>query len=92
MEINVFRVKELREQAEMAERAAELREAEQRARADSLQAKMQEQVLSLTHESPLRTRLRTLSGCIQMSFVDVNKYLNHVLIAAKEIQVYTLLK
>lgn len=68
MEINVFRVKELREQAEMAERAAELREAEQRARADSLQAKMQEQVLSLTHESP-HLRLRTLSGCIQMSFV-----------------------
>ncbi|XP_028177277.1 myosin-7B-like isoform X3 [Ostrinia furnacalis] len=34
-----LRVKELREQAEMAERAAEFREAEQRARADSLQAK-----------------------------------------------------
>ncbi|KAL0883795.1 hypothetical protein ABMA27_015887 [Loxostege sticticalis] len=38
-----LRVKELREQAEMAEQAAELREAEQRARADSLQAKVAEQ-------------------------------------------------
>lgn len=37
-------MKELREQAEMAEQAAELREAEQRARADSLQAKVAEQV------------------------------------------------
>lgn len=40
----IYRVKELREQAEMAEQAAELREAEQRARADSLQAKVAEQV------------------------------------------------
>ncbi|XP_052751538.1 rho-associated protein kinase 2-like [Galleria mellonella] len=38
-----LRVKELREQAEMAERAAEIREAEQRARGDSLQAKVAEQ-------------------------------------------------
>ncbi|XP_059060257.1 uncharacterized protein LOC131853396 isoform X2 [Achroia grisella] len=38
-----LRVKELREQAEMAERAAEVREAEQRARGDSLQAKVAEQ-------------------------------------------------
>ncbi|KAM3968303.1 uncharacterized protein ACR2FA_007653 [Aphomia sociella] len=38
-----LRVKELREQAEIAEHTAEVRDAEQRARADSLQAKVAEQ-------------------------------------------------
>ncbi|CAH2091846.1 unnamed protein product [Euphydryas editha] len=38
-----LRVKELREQAETAERAAEMREAEERARAEMLQAKVAEQ-------------------------------------------------
>ncbi|CAH0628984.1 unnamed protein product [Chrysodeixis includens] len=39
-----LRVKELREQAEQAERAAVAKEAEQRARAESLQAKVAEQI------------------------------------------------
>lgn len=37
-------MKELREQAESAEREAEMREAEERARAEMLQAKVAEQV------------------------------------------------
>lgn len=40
----VSRVKELRDQAETAQREAEAREAEQRARFESLQAKVAEQV------------------------------------------------
>lgn len=40
-------MKELREQAELAEKSAAAKEAEQRARAESLQAKVAEQVLSL---------------------------------------------
>lgn len=45
--VMVLRVKELREQAEQAERSAAAKEAEQRARAESLQAKVAEQVLSI---------------------------------------------
>lgn len=42
-----LRVKELREQAEQAEKAAATKAAEQRSRAESLQAKVAEQVLSI---------------------------------------------
>ncbi|CAG9791882.1 unnamed protein product [Diatraea saccharalis] len=78
-----LRVKELREQAEIAEKAAEIREAEQKARADMLQGKVIEQeksrVIAESRAAELGIRVNELEEQLQalrersVKLVDVER-------------------